>query len=471
MNRLSLFSVLLLSLIFSACSGAPNAATMVAETQSAGLSISQTQTAAPTPTPLPTLAPGVSSPGEPAAAAQSAAAGTVAADAQTAAELCDAAPAAEPTTRTYTQAEQVLQPDADYYAIFCTAAGPVYVDLLEDETPITVNNLVFLAENDYYNNTTFHRVLKNPPFMAQGGDPEGTGMGGPGYTFADEFVPTLNFDRPGLLAMANSGPATNGSQFFITYVPTTHLNQRHTIFGRVLEGMTNLNNLTERDPQLSPTEPGPALKTILILTDPSQVRLSEKTPPAREAVVQALDGVDALIGPEVTALLTNQKANYTTEEAVAAAPETARETLRTLFTTHNHQYEVSSRLENTGCDRETIGFLAAGYTLDLYASPADASAAIADPAMAQFQTERGYDQSVTSTLLPAPVFFREVTVCDAPAINAVSYWQRGAFVATAEVTLPRNSNGVDSLDRVLLEFTGGQIYEPLLADIFYWDIQ
>jgi cyclophilin family peptidyl-prolyl cis-trans isomerase len=126
---------------------------------------------------------------------------------------------------------------------------------------VTVNNFVFLAQQGYYNGTTFHRVLED--FMAQGGDPTGTGMGGPGYQFEDEFS-DLTFDKAGLLAMANSGPNTNGSQFFITYGPTPHLNGLHTIFGQIIEGMDVVNELTRRDPQQNPTFEGDAIATITI---------------------------------------------------------------------------------------------------------------------------------------------------------------------------------------------------------------
>jgi len=136
------------------------------------------------------------------------------------------------------------------------------VQLFDDQAPKTVNNFVFLAQNGFYNGTTFHRVLDG--FMAQGGDPTGTGMGGPGYQFEDEFSPDLTFDRPGLLAMANSGPNTNGSQFFITYDATPHLNGLHTIFGEVIEGMDVVNNITRRDPEQNPDFEGDAIETITI---------------------------------------------------------------------------------------------------------------------------------------------------------------------------------------------------------------
>jgi cyclophilin family peptidyl-prolyl cis-trans isomerase len=150
----------------------------------------------------------------------------------------------------------------EYQATFKMANGGEFVvQLFDDQAPKTVNNFVFLARNGFYDGTTFHRVLDG--FMAQGGDPTGTGSGGPGYQFEDEFS-DLTFDRPGLLAMANSGPNTNGSQFFITYVPTPHLNGLHTIFGEVIEGMDVVNSITRRDPDQNPDFEGDAIDTITI---------------------------------------------------------------------------------------------------------------------------------------------------------------------------------------------------------------
>ena len=156
-----------------------------------------------------------------------------------------------------------IDPNKTYFATFTMENGGEFVaQLFADQAPVTVNNFVFLAREGYYDGTTFHRVLDG--FMAQGGDPTGTGMGGPGYQFEDEFSDELTFDRPGLLAMANSGANTNGSQFFITYAPTPHLNGRHTIFGEVIEGMDVVNNITRRDPQQNPNFEGDAIETITI---------------------------------------------------------------------------------------------------------------------------------------------------------------------------------------------------------------
>src|SRR3982751_4343895 len=114
-----------------------------------------------------------------------------------------------------------------------TNHGTIAVELFDDAAPKTVENFTKLARDGFYDGVIFHRVIPN--FMIQGGDPTGTGRGGPGYQFADEFHPDLQFSKPYLLAMANAGPGTNGSQFFITVGPTPHLNRKHTIFGEVTD--------------------------------------------------------------------------------------------------------------------------------------------------------------------------------------------------------------------------------------------
>ena len=116
-----------------------------------------------------------------------------------------------------------------------TTLGDIYADLYAKEAPKTVENFVTLAKKGFYDGIIFHRVI--PGFMIQTGDPTGTGMGGPGYSFADEFSPNLKHDKPGVISMANAGPGTNGSQFFITEVPTPHLNNHHSVFGQVTQGM------------------------------------------------------------------------------------------------------------------------------------------------------------------------------------------------------------------------------------------
>lgn len=148
-----------------------------------------------------------------------------------------------------------------YTATLKTELGDIVIRLHSDKVPVTVNNFIFLARQGFYDGTIFHRVIKD--FMAQGGDPTGSGMGGPGYRFADEFYPTLKHDSPGVLSMANAGPNTNGSQFFITHTPTPWLDNHHSVFGKVIEGMDVLLSIPERDPQ-HPQNAGVKLTSVTI---------------------------------------------------------------------------------------------------------------------------------------------------------------------------------------------------------------
>ena len=149
-----------------------------------------------------------------------------------------------------------------YFADVEMAKGGTFtMELYADKAPITVNSFVFLAREGYFNGTTFHRVLQD--FMAQGGDPTGTGSGGPGYEFVNEDS-DLTFDKAGVVAMANAGRDTNGSQFFITFGPQEFLNGGYTIFGQVTEGMDVVNGITLRDPQTYPTFEGDAIRSVTI---------------------------------------------------------------------------------------------------------------------------------------------------------------------------------------------------------------
>lgn len=158
-----------------------------------------------------------------------------------------------------------IDPSKEYTAIFRTDKGDMTLRLFAEESPLTVNNFVFLAREGYFDGLTFHRVIQD--FMAQGGDPTGQGGGGPGYQFEDETDSDLVFDRLGLLAMANRGPATNGSQFFITFVPTPHLDGLHTIFGELVDGQDTLNNLASVAPDGVSASAGDVIRYIDIIEE------------------------------------------------------------------------------------------------------------------------------------------------------------------------------------------------------------
>ena len=169
----------------------------------------------------------------------------------------------KPTTSTTTESKSTSSPstpqptsqEKPLIASIETNLGTMKISLFYQQTPITVSNFVTLAQQGFYNDVTFHRVIKN--FMIQGGDPKGTGTGGPGYSFQDEFVPALKHHKKGILSMANAGPNTNGSQFFITLVPTPHLDGKHTVFGELTEGEDVLDKIgsTPTGSQDKPTTP------------------------------------------------------------------------------------------------------------------------------------------------------------------------------------------------------------------------
>jgi len=145
-----------------------------------------------------------------------------------------------------------LDTTKSYKATIRTEKGDIGVELFGADAPMTVENFINLSRSGFYDGTTFHRVI--PGFMAQGGDPTGTGTGGPGYKFRDEFS-SRRHDSAGVLSMANAGPGTNGSQFFITFTPTPHLDGKHTVFGKVTQGIDVVESIPPRDPSRA-REPG-----------------------------------------------------------------------------------------------------------------------------------------------------------------------------------------------------------------------
>ncbi|MFU8826051.1 MAG: peptidylprolyl isomerase [Brevefilum sp.] len=158
--------------------------------------------------------------------------------------------------------EMILEEGKSYQAVLHTDKGEIKLQLFNERTPKTVNNFVFLSKAGYYDGVIFHRVIDG--FMAQTGDPTGSGRGGPGYQFGDEFHQDLKHDKPGVVSMANAGPNTNGSQFFITHLPTPWLDGKHSVFGEVVEGMDVLFSIPARDP-IRPEYPGVKINSVEII--------------------------------------------------------------------------------------------------------------------------------------------------------------------------------------------------------------
>lgn len=386
--------------------------------------------------------------------------GAFAQPAQSLEDLCAAAvPAAEPETRIFSAADQILEAGVDYRAILCTSAGPIYVDVFEAVAPETVNNFVFLAESGYYNQTTFHRVIAD--FMAQGGDPTGTGSGGPGYQFRDEFAGFLHFDRPGLLAMANAGAGTNGSQFFITTALTPHLDYQHTIFGEVLAGEEAVAAIELRDPATA-TTPGTSLDTVLIVTDPAQVAVEVEPlgDVTTEDLQAALDAAAAEVADPL-AVDTERTGLLDLDAAVAQASEAAQAEVRAALEENGFEQRASSAILNAGCALDQVGWGAIGFTLDVFADAENAAAALTSGAYGTALEADGFAPSSLPTL-GQPLYTKAVTLCEQPMTEAVTQWQRGPMVAEARVTIPATSSA--SPDVWINNFVS-LIYERFFTDV------
>lgn len=389
-------------------------------------------------------------------------AGATFAQALTPAALCEAAlPAAEPATREFTAPEQVLQAGMDYRAILCTDAGAIYVDLFETLTPETVNNFVFLAQSGYYNNTSFHRVIEG--FMAQGGDPTGTGSGGPGYQFDDEFVGFLNFDRPGLLAMANAGPGTNGSQFFITTALTPHLDYAHSIFGEVLEGQDVVANIQLRDPATA-TTPGTILQTVLIISDPSTVETTfVDTAPADQA------GFEAALEAVGQADLTPMTVNAETTGMLAAAdittsvPEALQSDAAAALEDNGFAFGMALSLDNAACDLSNLPVSSFGFRVYAFDEVSGATAVTESGILAEIAAAEGF----TAVEGDSTVFTRAETACEQALVHARTTLQRGRLLETFDVTYV--DDGSVSAATWLADFAAinfeRMFSEPLRAEI------
>ncbi len=383
---------------------------------------------------------------------------------QTPTQLCEAAQPniTEPETRTYDAAEQVLEEGLNYQAIFCTDQGAIYIDLYEQFTPITVNNFVFLANAGYYNGTTFHRVIAD--FMVQGGDPLGTGTGGPGYEFEDEFLPFLTFYRPGLLAMANAGPATNGSQFFITRVPTPHLDGAHTIFGEVLEGQEVVDGMTDRDPATA-SEPGDTLNTVLIITDPTTVATTF-VPPVAFTGEQTFEVVSTLLPAESGFTQLEQGTGLFTgsEAAIGQFDETAQVPATTWYGLAGFEYEAGAVWQVAQCppDPELFGI---GFRLLDWASLENASAAAQDASLVELMTAQGYTLYETDVPLSGPLFTRTTSdFCDKPGIQARYVFPEGRYLLMVDIMVDETVEALDQLP-LLIKTNFADVLEGLVGNI------
>lgn len=390
--------------------------------------------------------------------------------ARTPAEICDEATAdiAAPESLEFTGAGDVLEEGVDYGAILCTAQGPIYADLFEDLAPQTVNNFVFLAQQGFYNNTTFHRVI--PGFMAQAGDPTGTGSGGPGYTFADETDTGLTFDSYGILAMANAGADTNGSQFFITYGPTDWLNGAHTIFGSVVQGMDAAELLTPRDPNQTPAYDGDALQTVVIVDDPASVGVTPDSAPSvehfqilLEAAVLGMEEVLAVV-PEATGPLDlDTTASLWAGAGGDAAVEATRTDLeaRGLLGTAS----VGFSMDECVADPESLPIWYLSYQVADFGSTDAAQAVAADETWASQWTDLGvFETSAATTSIEGRLFTRPSEICGTGTFYRVEIPQ-GRYMAVIEIALDDSVIGAETTPTAteFIESVAGELANAFLG--------
>ncbi len=381
----------------------------------------------------------------------------------TPADICAAStPADDPDVREFDGADEVLEDGVDYRAIFCTESGPVYVDLFEEYTPVTVNNFVFLAQSGYYNNITFHRVIAD--FMAQSGDPSGLGTGNPGYQFQDEPVGFLTFDTPGLLAMANAGPGTNGAQFFLTTAATEWLTYQHTIFGEVLEGQENVGALRLRDPQADAGTPGSALETVVIITDPSAVETTYEAPAAStEAdLIAALENISEQPLPLEVVEAAQITAELSAEDAVAFLSEENSAALSEALADSGHEYRAEWDYQNADCDAAMfLDYLT--YRVDAFASADEAQTTLESGALQDLLAADGYEESAETP----GIFTRDAVKCDdSDGTAGLQLLRRGRYLVTVEASFPQvlpegiTADDVMNQMSLLMGFYMGDIYRP-----------
>jgi cyclophilin family peptidyl-prolyl cis-trans isomerase len=351
--------------------------------------------------------------------------------AQTPEAICESATPQTPATRSYSASpEYVLEDGVNYYALLCTAYGPIYIDLFENLTPKTVNNFVFLADSGYYDNLTFHRVIND--FMVQGGDPEGTGRGGPGYQFEDEFVTFLTFDRPGLLAMANAGANTNGSQFFVTTVVTDWLNYNHTIFGEVIYGQSNAQAIPATE-----VEPNVALDTILIITDPATVDVEypETQSFEREEIITLFDEFIS-----INVLTQDESLSGELEDFPATLDEAVSDDVRALLDEYNYQYTIGNKQVNEACDLETLPLEYLTYQIHVFETSDDARQAVLDERFLSLLNNGNTSNDIVMdySSLKGQLWSADGSCVD-DVTTATIYRALGQFVSVLQVSYPADS--------------------------------
>ncbi len=379
----------------------------------------------------------------------------IAEDLPTPQELCDAAEPAPLTMMQFERAEQVLDPDLDYRAIFCTSAGAVYVNLYDTFTKVTVNNFVFLAQQGYYDSTTFHRVI--PGFMAQGGDPTGSGRGGPGYQFADETTGHLTFHRPYVLAMANAGPGTNGSQFFITTVPTPHLTYKHTIFGHVLTGQEVVEAIRERDPGTA-AEDGEALHTVLIITDSTQVDDSGAAPTLPVKKEELLAAFQRFNADEVTV--------QSSEERREALKSSLQSSFEDFAERYGHDYRISMQLRNESCNPELF-FTSIGYAVDVFASADAAVDALADGLMVAMAESDGFVQPYQTR---TPLLINHTPSClNQDGLHVMTQYTHGRFIISVDAHVDIGMLGNVQPANLIMSITNQ--LEVVFEELYYRELR
>jgi hypothetical protein len=300
--------------------------------------------------------------------------------------------------------------------------------------------------------------------MIQGGDPLGTGTGGPGYEFEDEFVPFLTFSRPGLLAMANAGPATNGSQFFITRVPTPHLDGRHTIFGEVLEGQAVVENMQDRDPATA-TEVGDALYTVLIITDPAAVETTYELPAVFTAE-EAYDQLLTIVGEEDGLTpAEGQTGLFTSAEEAAVRFESAAD----WYGLDGFAYEATAFWQISQCPSQS-GLLGVGLTMMDWTTSENAAGALNDTTLPDLQTAQGFGDPQMSDVARGPLFSKALSdICDTAGTYHRFVITEGRYLLMVDVVIEDGVVPDEDVPAVMENFAG--LLEGLVGNIILIGLQ